>query len=112
MNASTSPTKTQVPQYLKSYIKSVNVVPTSLGLIISADIRSKSRPGVTHYTRIVVDPLKGEVVKASCSCEGFTFKKECWHIKVLKEMAKDEFANELEKARQAELKLIDDALNW
>jgi hypothetical protein len=107
-----SPTKTQVPQYLKSYVKSVNVVPTSMGLIITADVKSRSRPSISHYTRIVIDPLNGEVVKASCSCEGFTFGKECWHVKILKEMAKNEFVNELEKARQAKLKLIDDALNW
>jgi hypothetical protein len=44
----------------------------------------------------VIDPLKNDVVKASCNCEGFTFKKECWHIKVLKEMVKDEFADELD----------------
>ncbi len=47
---------TQIPS--KSMIKRIDVFYVlSEGIVISADIQSKSRKGLLHYTRIVLDPL-------------------------------------------------------
>ena len=74
----------------KTYLKNVNVTRNSTGVIVSADISSRSRPGVVHYTRIVIDPKTNEIVKASCDCEGFTFRKKCWHLYLLKALVNSE----------------------
>ncbi len=55
-------------------------------IIVSADIQSKSREGLLHYTRLVMDPLTMEIIRASCDCEGFVFKGRCWHIETLKQL--------------------------
>jgi SWIM zinc finger. len=56
------------------------------GIVVSADIQSKSRKGLLHYTRIVLDPLTMKITRASCDCEGYTFRGHCWHIETLKQL--------------------------
>jgi hypothetical protein len=71
----------------KSYVKRLDVFYTvAEGIIVSADIQSKSREGLLHYTRLVVDPLTMKIIRASCDCEGFVFKGRCWHIETLKQL--------------------------
>ncbi|MBB5255295.1 hypothetical protein HNQ62_003070 [Sulfurisphaera ohwakuensis] len=58
------------------------------GVIVSAEIQSRTRKDVTHYSRIVLDPLSLKVIKATCSCEAGSFGRKCWHIKTLEELVK------------------------
>ena len=51
---------------------------------IVALVRSRSRPGLLHTAQAYVTP-KG-VYKVSCDCEGFTFRKKCWHTELLKKI--------------------------
>ncbi len=74
----------------KKCIKNVNVTHNSSGVIVSADVLSRSRAGLLHYTRIVIIPKTNEIVKASCDCEGFTFRKKCWHLYLLKALINSE----------------------
>ena len=97
---------------LKSYIKSINIFDSSMGIIISADIKSRSRAGIIHYTRIIVDPMNNKIIKASCDCEGFTFRKSCWHVQLLEYLVETEYKNEIEKAREYRKRLAEEALNW
>jgi len=60
------------------------------GVIISADVQSRTRRDVTHYSRIVLDPLSLKVVKATCSCEAGSFGKKCWHLKTLEQLMASE----------------------
>ena len=77
-------TSTQTP---KNYVKRLDVFYTvGEGIIISADIESRSREGLLHYTRLVLDPLTMKVARASCDCEGFAFRGHCWHIQTLKQL--------------------------
>ena len=62
----------------------VNVFHTSYGVVYSAEIPSRSRSGLKHYTRAVV--YNGGYVSFTCDCEAFAMKRECWHIKLLKNM--------------------------
>jgi hypothetical protein len=104
-----SPAKAQI---LKSYIKSINVFDSSMGVIISADINSKSRPGISHYSRIIIDPMNDKIIKSSCDCEAFSFRKSCWHLELLEYLAKTEYKNEIEKAKEYRKRLAEEALNW
>jgi len=71
----------------KSYVKRLDVFYTlGEGIVISADIQSKSREGLLHYTRIVLDPLTMKITRASCDCEGYAFRGHCWHIETLKQL--------------------------
>ncbi|BAB66361.1 hypothetical protein STK_13100 [Sulfurisphaera tokodaii str. 7] len=102
---------TQIPS--KSMIKRTSVFYTlGEGIIISADIQSKSRKDVVHYTRIVLDPLSLKVVRSSCDCEGYTFKHKCWHIKLLEDIAKTQLKEEVQKARQEMLREEEDIASW
>ena len=74
----------------RTYLKNVNVTHNSSGIIVSADVLSRSRAGLLHYTRIVINPKTNEIVKASCDCEGFTFRKKCWHLYFLKALINSE----------------------
>jgi hypothetical protein len=47
------------------------------GVVVAGDVESKSRKGLLHYTRIVLDPLSLKAVKATCSCEAGSFGKKC-----------------------------------
>ena len=102
---------TQIP---KSMIKRTSVFYTlGEGVIVSADIESKSRPGLTHYTRIVLDPLTLKTVKATCDCEGYTFKHKCWHIETLKQLLNDaKVKEEVEKVRSEMLREEEDIASW
>jgi hypothetical protein len=104
-----SPAKAQI---LKSYIKSINISDSSMGIIISGDIKSKSRPGISHYSRIIIDPMSNKIIKSSCDCEAFTFRKSCWHLELLEYLARTEYKNEIEKAREYRKRLAEEALNW
>ena len=53
---------------------------TGYGIVFAEEVPSRSRPGVKHYTRVVVTP-RG--VKATCDCEGYAIKGTCWHIQYL-----------------------------
>jgi hypothetical protein len=64
----------------------VHVTFNDQGIVISADIPSKSRPGLLHYTRIILDPDTLKTIKATCDCEGWTYRGKCWHIKVLEQI--------------------------
>lgn len=48
----------------------------SEGIIVSADIQSKSRLNLVHYSRIVIDPISLKIIKESCSCEARSFGKK------------------------------------
>ncbi|ABP94315.1 MULTISPECIES: hypothetical protein [Metallosphaera] len=89
----------QIP---KNPIKRLDVFYTlGEGVIVSADIESKSRKDVVHYTRIVLDPLSLKVIKTSCDCEGYTFRRHCWHIETLKQLLNDtKVKEEVEKAKE------------
>jgi len=98
----------QIP---KSYVKRLDVFYVlSEGIIVSADIQSKSRKDLTHYTRLVLDPLTMKVAKASCDCEGYTFRGHCWHINALEQMIKEdkELRERIEKARQEMMQIEED----
>lgn len=102
--------KTQTP---KNYIKKINVFYTlGEGVIISADIESKSRRNLLHYTRIVLDPLSLNIAKYSCDCEGFTFKRKCWHIETLRELVNTELKEQIEKVRDEMLEMEKDIASW
>jgi len=83
------------------------------GIVVSADVQSKTRRGLTHYTRIVLDPLNLEVVKATCDCEGFTFRGKCWHIETLKQLIMSELKEEVEKVKDQMLKFEEETMrDW
>ena len=52
---------------------------------IVAEFRSQTRAGLVHITQLFVTP--SGVTKASCSCEGYTFRKKCKHVEFLKSIA-------------------------
>ena len=103
---------TQIPS--KSMIKRIDVFYTlGQGIVISADVQSRTRRDVTHYSRIVLDPLSLKVVKATCSCEAGSFGKKCWHLKTLEQlMASEEIKEKIEKARQEMLAVEEDIASW
>jgi len=95
----------------QNQIKQVNITYTlGQGVIVSADIPSKSRKGLTHYTRLVIDPIDFTVTNYSCDCEGFTFRGKCWHIETLKKLAFTELKEEIEKMAKEELERERDTL--
>jgi SWIM zinc finger. len=101
---------TQIP---KSYVKRTDVFCTlGGGIVVSADIQSKSRKGLSHYTRIVLDPLTMKIVKESCSCEAGSFRKKCWHLKTLEQMIKEELRERIEKVRSEMLAVEEDIASW
>jgi hypothetical protein len=104
---------TQIPS--KSMIKRIDVFYVlSEGIIVSADIQSKSRKDLTHYTRLVLDPLTMKITKASCDCEGYTFRRNCWHLKTLEQMIKEdkELRERIEKAGQEMMQIEEDIASW
>jgi len=34
-----------------------------------------------YSSEIILNPIGDEIIKATCECEGFTFRGECKHIK-------------------------------
>jgi len=83
------------------------------GVIISADVQSRTRRDVTHYSRIVLDPLTMKIVKESCSCEAGAFHRKCWHLKVLEQLiSSEEIKEKIEKARQEMLAVEEDIVSW
>ena len=103
---------TQIPS--KSVIKRIDVFYTlGEGVIISADVQSRTRRDVTHYSRIVLDPLTMKIVKESCSCEAGAFHRKCWHLKVLEQLiSSEEIKEKIEKARQEMLAVEEDIVSW
>jgi len=102
---------TQIPS--KSYVKRTSVFYTlGEGVVVAGDVESKSRKGLLHYTRIVLDPLSLKVVKATCSCEAGSFGKKCWHLKTLEQMIKEELRERIEKARQEMMQIEEDIASW
>ena len=102
---------TQIP---KSYVKRLDVFYTlGEGVVVAGDVESKSRKGLLHYTRIVLDPLTMKIVKESCSCEAGSFGKKCWHLKTLEQlMASEEIREKIEKARQEMMPIEEDIASW
>ena len=103
---------TQIP---KSYVKRLDVFYTlGEGVVVAGDVESKSRKGLLHYTRIVLDPLTMKIVKESCSCEAGSFGKKCWHLKTLEQMIKEdrELRERIEKARQEMMQIEEDIASW
>ncbi|WP_016731963.1 hypothetical protein [Saccharolobus islandicus] len=103
---------TQIP---KNPIKRLDVFYTlGEGVVVAGDIESKSRKGLLHYTRIVLDPLSLKVVKSSCDCEGYTFRHHCWHVEALKQLvASDEkVREEVMKAKEEMLQVEADIASW
>ncbi|QXJ30356.1 hypothetical protein [Saccharolobus shibatae] len=85
----------------------------SEGIVIAVDIESKSRKGLLHYTRIVLDPLSLKVEKATCDCEGYSFRRHCWHIETLKQLLNDiKVREEVEKAREEMMAIEEDIASW
>lgn len=79
-----SKAKTSSKSYQGSFSDIINMkISVHEGYVhIVSEIRSHSRPGLVHIAQVYVAPGKG-VVKYSCDCEGFTFKKKCWHTQLL-----------------------------
>jgi len=101
-------TSTQPP---KSYVKRLDVFyNVGEGIIVSVDIQSKSRKGLLHYTRIVLDPLTMKITKASCDCEGYAFKGHCWHIETLKQLidSDERVREEIMKAKEELMRIEED----
>jgi len=88
-------------QITKSYVKRLDVFYTvGEGIIVSADIQSRSREGLLHYTRLVLDPLTMKIIRASCDCEGYAFRGYCWHIQTLRQLVDSD-----EKVREKIMKV-------
>jgi len=101
---------TQIP---KSYVKRLDVFYTrGEGVVVAGDVESKSRKGLLHYTRVVLDPLTMKIVKESCSCEAGSFGKKCWHLKTLEQMIKEELRERIEMARQEMMQIEEDIASW
>ena len=102
---------TQIP---KNPIKRLDVFYTlGQGIVISADVQSRTRRDVTHYSRIVLDPLTMKIVKESCSCEAGAFHRKCWHLKVLEQLtSSEEIKEKIEKARQEMMQIEEDIASW
>ncbi|MFP3203377.1 MAG: SWIM zinc finger family protein [Sulfolobus sp.] len=102
---------TQIP---KNPIKRLDVFYTlGQGIVISADVQSRTRRDVTHYSRITIDPISLKIVKESCSCEAGSFGKKCWHLKTLEQlMASEEIKEKIEKARSEMLAVEEDIASW
>jgi len=45
----------------------------------------------------MIDPKTSEIVKLSCDCEGFTFRKKCWHLYLLKGLIQTDLKEEVFK---------------
>jgi hypothetical protein len=102
---------TQIP---KNPIKRLDVFYTlGQGIVISADVQSRTRKDLIHYSRITIDPISLKIVKESCSCEAGSFGKKCWHLKTLEQlMASEEIKEKIEKARQEMLAVEEDIASW
>jgi len=101
---------TQIP---KNPIKRLDVFYVlSEGIIVSADIQSRTRKDLIHYSRITIDPISLKIVKESCSCEAGSFGKKCWHVKTLEELVKTDLKNEVEKVREEMLAVEEDIASW
>jgi hypothetical protein len=88
-------------QITKSNVKRLDVFRTvGEGIIVSADIQSRSREGLLHYTRLILDPLTMKIIRASCDCEGYAFRGYCWHIQTLKQLVDSD-----EKVREKIMKV-------
>ena len=93
-------------QITKSYVKRLDVFYTvGEGIIVSADIQSRSREGLLHYTRLVLDPLTMKIAKASCDCEGYAFRGYCWHIQTLRQLVDSD-----EKVREKIMKVKEELM--
>lgn len=64
-----------------SFVKEMHISVHDGYVHIIAVVQSKSRPWMEHIVQAYVS--KKGVVKASCDCEGFTFRKKCWHVQWL-----------------------------
>jgi hypothetical protein len=95
--------------------KGIYVIPTPSQIIVSADIKSRSRHNLVHYTRVVLDPNTLKITTATCDCEGFTYRRSCWHIKALEQIVySDELKKKIEEARK-EIAIMsdhDDVASW
>ncbi len=55
-------------------------------VFVGLELRSKSREGLTHKTRLVI--RGSEILARSCTCEGWEYRKRCWHMTYTIEWAK------------------------
>ena len=104
---------TQIPS--KSYVKRLDVFYTlGEGVVVAGDVESKSRKGLLHYTRIVLDPLTMKIVKESCSCEAGAFHRKCWHIETLKQLvvSDERVREEVMKAKEELMRIEEDIASW
>jgi len=103
---------TQIPS--KSMIKRIDVFYTlGQGIVISADVQSRTRKDLIHYSRITIDPISLKIVKESCSCEAGAFHRKCWHLKVLEQLiSSEEIKEKIEKARQEMMQIEEDIASW
>ncbi|MCQ4345535.1 MAG: hypothetical protein RXQ70_05105 [Sulfolobaceae archaeon] len=96
---------------LKYPIKRVDVFHVlSKGIVVSADIRSKSKKDLTHHVGLVLDPLTLKVVKYSYDYEGYTFRHHYWRIWTLERMIKEdnELRERIGKTRQEITRIEED----
>jgi hypothetical protein len=102
---------TQIP---KNPIKRLDVFYVlSEGIIVSADIQSRTRKDLIHYSRITIDPISLKIVKESCSCEAGAFHRKCWHLKTLEQLiSSEEIKEKIEKARSEMLAVEEDIASW
>ncbi|ACP36073.1 conserved hypothetical protein [Sulfolobus islandicus L.S.2.15] len=102
---------TQIP---KNPIKRLDVFYTlGEGVIISADVQSRTRKDLIHYSRIAIDPISLKIVKESCSCEAGAFHRKCWRLKVLEQLiSSEEIKAKIEKARQEMMQIEEDIASW
>ena len=72
------------------------------GIVISADIQSRTRTDLTHYSRVIINPANLKITKESCSCEAYTFCRKCWHIKLLEQLIENnkDLREEIERAKE------------
>ena len=102
-------------QLLKSMVKRLDVFWTlGEGVIVSADVQSRTRKNLTHYTRVVLNPFTMKVVEESCSCEAGSFGRKCWHLKLLEQLIENDagLREEIERARNEMIQAEKDVLSW
>ncbi|WWQ61874.1 hypothetical protein V6M85_14080 (plasmid) [Sulfolobus tengchongensis] len=101
----------QIP---KNPVRRINVFYSlSEGVVVAVDIESRSRKGLLHYTRVILDPRSKRITNYSCDCEGFTFRRKCWHVEYVKETINRKEINErIEEEAKKLLEIEDEIANW
>ncbi|AFV51230.1 zinc-finger domain protein [Sulfolobales Mexican rudivirus 1] len=55
-------------------------------VFIQMYIKSRSRPGLVHKTRLITQ--NSEVRALACTCEGWQYHHKCWHTQYVQDWAK------------------------